>query len=214
MTLTRTLTVLLLLTQMLGLCILNGCAARGTASDASHGAFGASGSRGGVLRVEDRTRDTPTAQRLTAQAVGLIEENRLEEAMIKLDEALQADVMYGPARNNRGKVLFLNGDLYASAWEFQYAAQLMPHQPEPKNNLGLVMEAAGRLNDAVDHYTSAYDLARDNPEIIANLARARIRNGDQGAETRALLEELVLRDNRDEWLEWARRKLSVMQHRE
>jgi Flp pilus assembly protein TadD len=119
-------------------------------------------------------------------------------------------VMYGPGHNNLGKVYYHQSKLYLAAWEFQYAAKLMPNVPEPRNNLGLVFESAGKLDDAVGSYGEAMRLEPDNVQFIGNLARARVRRGDRDGEVRELLGKLVLRETRPRWAEWAREQLSAL----
>ena len=151
--------------------------------------------------------DTDAARRRNAEAVGLIDRGRYDEAERVLRRALDADVAYGPAHNSLGKVYFQQGKLYQAAWEFQYAAKLMPYQPEPRNNLGLVFERVGKLDEAVGWYERATTLEPDNPLLLGNLARARVRRGDRGEVVRALLTELVAKDSRAEWVEWAKERL-------
>ena len=82
----------------------------------------------------------------------------------------------------------------------------MPNQPEPPNNLGLVYEAAGKLDEVADAYGKAV-LEPDNVEALGNLVRAKVRRGDRDPSVRALLNKLVLRDTRPEWLAWEKRFL-------
>ena len=79
----------------------------------------------------------------------------------------------------------------------------MPYQAEPRNNLGLVFERAGKINSAAEAYGKAHEIQPDNPEYLGNLARASVRMGESTDETRRLLEELVLKDDRPEWRDWA-----------
>jgi hypothetical protein len=51
-------------------------------------------------------------------------------------------------------------------------------------------------------------LEPDNIHAMGNLARARVRRGDRDPDLRALLEKLVLRETRPEWLAWERGVLS------
>ena len=155
-------------------------------------------------------RDAAAAEAHHARATRLIERGDWPAAEAALKEALAADVMYGPAHNNLGKVYFHQGKLYLAAWEFQYAAKLMPNVPEPKNNLGLVFESAGKLDEAVSSYDEAMRIEPDNPQFIGNLARARMRRGDRDESVRELLSSLVLRETRPEWADWARTRLAEM----
>ncbi len=155
-------------------------------------------------------RDVETARRHNAAALEHIAQSQWADARQQLKLALQADITFGPAHNNLGKVYYHEDELYLAAWEFQYAIDLMPHHPEPRNNLGMVMEATGRYDAAVDHYEQARSLAPDHPQIIGNLVRARIARGDRDEQTRDLLQELALKDSRDTWREWAARQLLRM----
>ena len=86
----------------------------------------------------------------------------------------------------------------------------MPHQPEPRNNLGLVFEAIGRLDEAAKWYDEAVALEPDNPEILGNLARTLIRNGRRDDRTRQVLSDLVLKDTRPDWVAWAREQMALI----
>jgi Flp pilus assembly protein TadD len=152
-------------------------------------------------------QDTATARSENDRAYELIREGKHEKAEEALKRAIAADVMYGPARNNLGLVYYHLDKLYAAAWEFENAIKLMPHQPEPRNNLGLVLEKAGKIDGAADAYAKAREMEPDNPEFLGNLARARLRRGDRDEETHKLLEELVLKDDRPDWREWAQMNL-------
>ena len=155
-------------------------------------------------------RDTELARQHHSRALDLIDAEEYDEAERALRQSLQADVMFGPAHNNLGKVYFKQRRLYQAAWEFQYAARLMPHHPEPRNNLGLVFEDVGQLDEAVDHYREAMKISPDNPQLIGNLARARIRRGDRDEKLVDLLQQLVGKDTRPEWVQWARERLALM----
>lgn len=151
-------------------------------------------------RVQSRYETIPTglakqseaAQRLHRQALDALDQEDLPRARELLRDALTQDIAYGPAHNTLGVVYLNQGDYYQAAWEFQYAANLMPDQPEPKNNLGLVFETVGQLGKAIEHYNDARAIAPDNPEILGNLARARLQDGRHDEETRAILKELVV----------------------
>lgn len=150
----------------------------------------------------NRTVDTTLARQLNAQGVQAFDEGDLAAAEDLLAQALDADVAYGPAHNNLGRVYHETDRLYKAAWEYQYAIRLMPHHPAPKNNLGLILESVHRLDESVDHYRQAMDLAPDNPEYIGNLVRAKSRRGDASEDLVPLLKELVLKDERAEWKSW------------
>jgi len=160
--------------------------------------------------AKDPRRDEAVARKEATKGKALLAEGDLADAEKAFKAALAADLFYGPAHNNLGIVYYEQKRFYLAAWEFEYAAKLMPGKPQPKNNLGMVFEAVGRLDDAAAHYGQAVAAAPDNPEYIGNLVRCRVRQNKRDAETRRLLEELVLKDTRPEWVHWARRELLAM----
>jgi Flp pilus assembly protein TadD len=159
---------------------------------------------------KDPRRDTDRARSLNDRAADAIRQGNYAEGEKLLRAALAADVMFGPAHNNLGKVYFAQKNLYLAAWEFTYAAKLMQHQPEPRNNLGLVFEASGKFDEAVAEYAEARKLESDNPEFLGNEARARLRRGDADAQVRELLGRLTAVDTRPAWIEWARLRLMLL----
>ena len=148
-------------------------------------------------------RDRDAAAKAHADALKLIEKDRWPEAEAMLKRALSLDVMNGPAHNSLGHVYFHDGDYYQAAWEFQYASKLMPNRPEPRNNLGLVFEATGKLDEAIDSYEKAVEIEPDNPQFIGNEARARVRRGDARSVVRPLLTKLIAVDTRPPWRDWS-----------
>jgi len=152
--------------------------------------------------------DTEKARALNDLAIEQIDRGEFAEAEDTLKRALSADVMFGPAHNNLGKVYFEQGRYYLAAWEFQYAIKCMPNHPEPRNNLGLVYEQAQQLDKAVTYYREALDIEPDNVEILGNLARACIERGDRDEQLRQLLTDLLFKDTRPAWRAWAEEKLS------
>ena len=74
----------------------------------------------------------------------------------------------------------------------------------------MVFEKAGKLDDAIESYGQALELAPDNPQLLGNAARARVRRGDKDDQLRQLLADLVMKDERPEWREWARKRLALM----
>lgn len=157
--------------------------------------------------VETPVRNEQVARENNGKAIDALERGKLDKAERLAQEALVADVTFGPAHNTLGRVYFERGNLYLAAWEFEYAASVMPEQPEPVNNLGLVFEAAERLDDAVAQYEQAHALAPDVSDYLGNLVRARRRRGDSVSDLRPLIQQLVFVETRPEWAGWARELL-------
>ncbi len=152
-------------------------------------------------------RDTDTAKRENEIGLEHLANDDLDMAEDAFRRALTADVEFGPAHNNLGKVYFKQKKWYKAAWEFERARKLLPNKVEPLNNLGLVCEQAGDLDEAVEYYRQAIKLDSQNIRCRANLARAMIRRGDKTDEVRTLLKEILQDDDRPEWLIWAKKQL-------
>jgi len=162
------------------------------------------------VSAEDVRRDTPQARKLNAEAVDLLKRGETGNAEKKLKAALDLDLFFGPAHNNLGIVYHRQERFYEAAWEFQYAAKLMPGKVEPKNNLGMVFEAVGKLDEAAKWYEEALAIEPDNEEITANLARVMVRAHRRSDRTRQLLNDILMKDRRPEWLAWAREQLLLL----
>src|SRR4051794_27910357 len=92
---------------------------------------GCSSSRHERVSVEGTAaaaRDTARARELNEKAYQLIEQEKFADAEKLLRDAVAADAMFGPARNNLGLVYYHTDHLYEAAWEFENAIRLMPYQ--------------------------------------------------------------------------------------
>ena len=162
---------------------------------------------GSGSNITPPSQNTELARVQNDAAYTLIKQGKYDESEDILKNALAADVMFGPARNNLGLVFLKQGKLYPAAWEFENAIKLMPHQPEVRNNLGLVLEKAGKLTEASDSYGRAHELEPDNPEYLSNLAIIRVKRKLLDEETRKLLQEMVFKDTRADRIRWAKEQL-------
>jgi Tfp pilus assembly protein PilF len=126
-----------------------------------------------------------------------------------LQKALIADVAYGPAHNTLGMLYLAQRKLYLAAWEFEYAAKLMPERHEPIYNLGLLYESADKLAEAIEHYSRAFSMEPRNPDVLGSLVRARLRNGETVADLRPLLDELLFYESRTDWVAWASDQIAL-----
>ena len=158
----------------------------------------------------DPNRDTDAARAHNVKATELLDEGELDKAEAQLKAALASDLMFGPAHNNLGTVYMQQKKYYLAAWEYQYAIKLMPNTAVPRNNLGLVFEAVGRLGEAEENFEQARAIEPDNVEYLCNLARVLVRTNHKDDRTRQLLSDIVLKDTRPQWTSWARERLALM----
>jgi len=56
----------------------------------------------------------------------------------------------------------------------------------------------------------ALELEPENPRIAGNLARTHVRRSRTDDKTRELLEAVVMKDCRPDWIAWARERLALM----
>lgn len=159
----------------------------------------------------DSQHDTDLARTEHAKALKFMVGKRtnLDKADLHLQRALVADVTYGPAHNSLGMLYFGRRAMYLAAWEFEYAAKLMPDRIEPLYNLGLVFETAGNYDRAMSFYEQAMCLESNDARLIGAMARVLRRKGAPVDEIRPLLEKMVLVDTRPDWVSWARNELGL-----
>jgi Tfp pilus assembly protein PilF len=160
--------------------------------------------------MTEGSRDSLKAQRLTQEAAGLMEKDpKRAEALLR--EALTADLYHGPAHNNLG-ILFLKQDqLFSAAGEFEWARKLLPGHPDPRLNLALTLERAGRTEDALATYTSALEVYPDHLPSLQGLARLQLKSGKPDHRTEGALQEIALRGEDQRWREWARKELTKIE---
>ncbi len=148
-------------------------------------------------------RSTSEAERLT-QLAGDLAEGNPEQAEVLLRQALTADLYHGPAHNNLG-VLFLNrGRLYEASIEFEWARRLMPGHPDPRTNLAITLERAGRTSEAIDCYRAALEVAPEDLSATQGIAMATVRAGKDDPALARWLERIGLQGESGTWREWAK----------
>lgn len=149
----------------------------------------------------EASRDTIAAQRLHQEAARLMESDPAKAESL-LREALAADIFFGPAHNNLGVLFLSRGQLFEAASEFEWACKLMPGQPDPRVNLALTLESAGRTEGAMDAYATALEVSPGYLPAIQGLASLQLRIGQADHRTPALLELIALRGD-ETWRQWA-----------
>lgn len=156
---------------------------------------------GAYSAISESARSPLEAQRLTLRAGALIGEDPLEAERL-LREALSHDLYHGPAHNNLGAIHLARGELYDAASEFEWARKLMPGHPDPRLNLGLALEKAGRASEAIEAYRTALDVYPGHLPTFQALSRCQLRHGLADDQTRDRLQEIALRGD-VEWRAWA-----------
>jgi Flp pilus assembly protein TadD len=161
----------------------------------------------------DGRRNPIEAQRLTMKAVEVLdgdgdEADRLVKAESLLREALSADLYHGPAHNNLAVVYLKQARLYEAAGECEWARKLMPGAPDPRVNLAIILERAGRTSEALASYRTALEVYPEHIQAMQGLARLQLRRSKADDDTPRYLKEIALRGTSPEWREWAQRRLA------
>ena len=148
-------------------------------------------------------RDPRRADELNTRAADLIDPDPAQaEALLR--EALTADLYHGPAHNNLGTLYLSQGKLYEAAGEFEWARKLLPGHPDPRHNLALTFELAGRYDDALATYAAALDVYPEHLPTIQAMVRLQVRASRADERTAAMLDTVAMRGETNEWREWAR----------
>ena len=172
----------------------------------SGGCRGAGGNSVYQPQTESK-RDSIKAQELTQKAAEILEKDLIKGEKL-LRDALTADLYHGPAHNNLGVLYLKQGRLYDAAGEFEWAKKLMPGHPDPRMNLALTLERAGRIEDAMTAYTSALEVYPDHIQTIQALARLQVKHRRRDDNTPKYLREVAFRGDSEVWRTWARGQLS------
>lgn len=153
--------------------------------------------------MSESTRDPATSQRLSLEAAEIAITNPAR-AETMLREALTLDLYNGPAHNNLGAIYLTEGRLYEAAGEFEHARKLMPGHPDPRLNLALTLEKAGRTDEALTTYATALEVYPEHIPTMQALARLQLRSGRANDHTPKYLDEIALRGETEPWRAWAR----------
>ena len=163
-----------------------------------------------LIVINNPGNDTSAAKQYNIRAIQCLKDGDLDSAEADAKLALDAASDYGPAQNTLGLIRLEQGKLNDAARIFHLAATNMPRDPSPFFNLGLVWEKAGRREKAEEEYRKALKRDPENIKVKSNLVRALVLMGRKGKETRGLLKDVVLKDDREEWRDWAMRELKLM----
>ena len=100
------------------------------------------------------------------------------------------------------------GELYEAANEFEWAKKLMPGHPDPRMNLALTLERAGRIDEAFATYDSALEVYPNHMPTIQALTRLQVRRNRADDRTAQMLREIALAGESEQWKEWAQQQIS------
>lgn len=155
--------------------------------------------------MTEADRNQAEALRLSREAATKLDSDP-EGAEKLLRAALTADLYCGPAHNNLG-ALYLRWSpprLYEAANELEWACKLMPGHPDPRMNLAMTLEAAGRSTDALASYRSALEVQPGYIPAVQAMTSLQLRSDKPDDSTGENLREIALRGTTPQWREWAK----------
>ena len=148
-------------------------------------------------------RSTTRAEALNREAADLLLGDPAKAETL-LRAALSADLFFGPAHNNLGVVFLGQEKLYEAANEFEWARKLMPGHPDPRVNLGIALDRAGRAGDAIESFEAALQVWPDYLPAVQGIALATVRAGRDDERLGGWLETIAQRCDEARWRDWAR----------
>ncbi|MCI0353301.1 MAG: hypothetical protein L0Z53_28105 [Acidobacteriales bacterium] len=155
-------------------------------------------------------RNSLKAQELTQRAVELMDKD-VQNAEKLLRQALSADIFHGPAHNNLGVLHLRDDQLFEAANEFEWARKLMPGHPDPRMNLALTLEKAGKLDEALCTYGTALEVYPGHMPTMQAMARLQVRGNRVDEQTSKMLSEIALAGQTQQWRNWAQKQLVLLQ---
>lgn len=148
-------------------------------------------------------RNSVEAERLSREAAEIAAHDPAKaEKMLR--EALTQDLYCGPAHNNLGVLYLKQGDLYRAATEFEWARKLLPGNPEPRINLALALERAGRTDEAISTYRTALEVRSEYVPAMQALTRLQLKSGKSDEKTTDYLRQIAMSGDTTGWREWAK----------
>lgn len=151
-------------------------------------------------------RNPLKGQELTEKAIELMASDP-QQARELLRQALAADLFHGPAHNNLGVLELSAGQLFEAANEFEWARKLMPGHPDPRMNLAITLERAGKVDEALCTYHSALEVYPNHLPTMQAMVRLQIRHNCTDDHTKRMLEQIALSGENAQWRRWAREQL-------
>ena len=148
------------------------------------------------------SRSTVEAETLSRKGADLVEEDPAKAETI-LCEALSKDLYFGPAHNNLGVLYLKQQKLYEAANEFEWARKLMPGHPDPRVNLALTLEMAGKVEEALASYGAALEVYPEYLPAVEGIARLTVRAGKEDGRLAGWLETIAMRATEPRWRQWS-----------
>jgi tetratricopeptide (TPR) repeat protein len=108
----------------------------------------------------------------------LLEQGRVDEAIVHFEAALRLSPVHIKAHNNLGNALLEKNRASEAIAHYRTALQLKPDYAEAHNNLGIALAQSGNVDEAIDHFENALRLSPDYAFAHNNLGQALLQKND------------------------------------
>lgn len=147
------------------------------------------------------SRSTVEAETLSRKGTDVADDDP-DGAEALFRRALAKDLYYGPAHNNLGVLYLKEKKLYEAANEFEWARKLMPGHPDPRVNLALTLEMAGKVEEALASYKAALEVYPEYLPALQGIASLILRSGKKDERLAGWLDAIAMRGD-PRWRDWA-----------
>lgn len=139
------------------------------ASGVALSALSGCASKGIKLDIPDTAADMAEAMKLKDQGDQLYREGNHLQAIEKYKAAIRKNNSYGEAWNNLGLALLRDNNRYDAQQAYVRAGELMPLDPTPMDNIGVLYMEANLPADALKYYEMALER---RPQYLPSLRGA------------------------------------------
>lgn len=156
-----------------------------------------------LMTLEDRRGE---ALEISRDADRLAKMGKIDDAILRYQEALSISNDLASAWNNLGELYMRRGDHADAVSAFGVAAGLTPSDPRPLYNTGLVYQKVGWAKDAIEHYAEALNRDPNMQEALRGHAVAADMLGRADDRTLEYIRRGLLRETDPEWREFFERQ--------
>ncbi len=125
-----------------------------------------------------------------------------DAARTRIEKSLDADGRNSHALMLLGVIEHESKNLFEAAFAFHRASRLEPYRYEPHYNTGIVLEEAGRYEQAIERYEAALALAPNELEVMENLVRCYVKSNTKLDSAGELIDKSLAQETRPEWRKW------------
>ncbi|MEM1330086.1 MAG: tetratricopeptide repeat protein [Planctomycetota bacterium] len=163
--------------------------------------------------LEERAQAREEAEKHVRSGLRARDDGRNERASEWFRSAVESDDRLGEAWLALGVTEMELERLPEAAAALEAASALMPGNPEPAYNLGVIYERLLLYPAAIEAYERALALSDNDLHTMENLARAYIRHGSQPERALELVLASLERERRENWTVWLELQAELLRGR-